>query len=544
MSRLTRILYSIATGILLSLAWSQWMHGMILMVAFLPLLYIESYFYRNRDMYGSVHVLYYSALSFVIWNGLSTWWIWNASPIGAVMAILLNTIWMSTVFWLFHISKRKIGVKAGYFALAFYWLAFEYIHLNWDLSWSWLTLGNGFSKSPELVQWYEYTGVLGGSLWILVSNILLIRIIRKQIKYETFHAWLGEGIFLFVWLAVPLIWSWSVYHNYEEAGVPVNIVVIQPNIDPYTEKFTGMEQRDQITRMLNLADSIGNEAVDLFVAPETALPQTEWIHNLPFTPGLNMVGSFLNKYPDAAFVTGLSTRKLFQPGEELTPAARKVRDTTLWYENYNSAIMIDTSGIFQLYHKSKLVIGVETMPFPKTMKFLEKMILNLGGTTGSLGSQPDRGVFATRMDGVRIGPVICYESIFGEYLSGYIRNGATLIFVITNDGWWGDTPGYRQHLHFSRLRAIETRRSVARSANTGVSCFINQRGDLLQETRYWEPDVIREELKANDAVTFYVIYGDFIGRIVLFFSMLILLFTITRGFIKGKADKTASSNQT
>jgi apolipoprotein N-acyltransferase len=99
-----------------------------------------------------------------------------------------------------------------------------------------------------------------------------------------------------------------------------------------------------------------------------------------------------------------------------------------------------------------------------------------------------------------------------------------MIFIITNDGWWGNTPGYKQHLLYGRLRAIETRKWIARSANTGISCFINERGDFSQCTKWWTPAVISEKIGSNKEKTFYVMYGDIIGRFSLYASLFIFVF--------------------
>ena len=187
----------------------------------------------------------------------------------------------------------------------------------------------------------------------------------------------------------------------------------------------------------------------------------------------------------------------------------------------------------QVYIKSKLVIGVETMPYPEYLGFLRKLTIRLGGTFRSNGVQEFRENLYSLDDSTGVAPVICYESIFGEFVSDYIKEDAGFIFVITNDGWWGDTPGYRQHLSYSRLRAIENRRSVARSANTGISCLINQKGQVLQHTNYWEPDALRGELNVNDKLTFYTRHGDFIPRTAYFFSLLLLLYTLTRIIMMG-----------
>jgi apolipoprotein N-acyltransferase len=119
-----------------------------------------------------------------------------------------------------------------------------------------------------------------------------------------------------------------------------------------------------------------------------------------------------------------------------------------------------------------------------------------------------------------------------------VKNGAELLFIMTNDGWWEDTPGHRQHFIYAKLRAIECRRSIARSANTGISCFINQRGDVIQQTAYWEEDAIQNTINKNDRITFYVKYGDILGRIAYWTSALLLLILIV-AMLKKRFTKEA-----
>ena len=155
----------------------------------------------------------------------------------------------------------------------------------------------------------------------------------------------------------------------------------------------------------------------------------------------------------------------------------------------------------------------------------------MGGITGSLGTQKDRSVFFSK-DKIGAAPVICYESIFGEFVGEYIKNGADFIFIITNDGWWGNTPGHRQHLEYARLRAIETRRSIARAANTGISGFIDQKGQMIVQNKYWIEDAINRKIKSNKALTFYVIYGDYLGRIAFGISIVLILGAVILGIFK------------
>src|SRR5690606_32905513 len=159
-----------------------------------------------------------------------------------------------------------------------------------------------------------------------------------------------------------------------------------------------------------------------------------------------------------------------------SPTAREYNNTVAWYDVYNAAIMVNRHDSIPDYYKSKLVAGVEMMPFSNFLKpALGNTISQMGGTSGSLGYQNHREIFTSADGKFKVAQLICWESDFGEYVTDYVKKEANLLFIITSDEWWGDSPGFIQHLHYARLRAIENRRSIARSANTGVSCFINQR---------------------------------------------------------------------
>jgi apolipoprotein N-acyltransferase len=296
-------------------------------------------------------------------------------------------------------------------------------------------------------------------------------------------------------------------------------------MDPYTQQFN-IKPLDVVDTNLNLASQLLDNDVEFIASPESAIQENIWMNSLDGSPSLKKLHEFTEAHPYLQVVIGASTYYEFQENDRITATARKFRNSDGYYEAYNTAFCLDHAGNIQSYHKSKLTPGVEKMPFPELMKPFESFAIDLGGTVGSLGMQDERTVFTREQDSLKIAPVICYESVFGEFLTGYIKNGANLIFVITNDGWWGDTPGYRQHFTYSQIRAIETRRSVARSANTGRSAFINQRGEVFQATEYWVADVIRQKINANDTITFYVVWGDYIGRISGFVTAFILLIAV------------------
>ena len=187
----------------------------------------------------------------------------------------------------------------------------------------------------------------------------------------------------------------------------------------------------------------------------------------------------------------MSSLYRFAPDEAKSATARLYGGTDVYYDAFNAALLVDGNGQVRSYHKSKLVVGVEKLPFASLLGELDAVSIDLGGTTGSLGEQDERTVFHTADPRVAVAPMICYESVFGDHVAAHVRNGANFLAIMTNDGWWGTSPGYRQHLQYGRLRAVENRRDIARSANTGISCFIDQRGSVLQATEYGVPAAVR-----------------------------------------------------
>ncbi len=525
MTRKQQILLCVLSGLLLVPAWYTWGSGLFLMIAFIPLLFVEYDMVKKNTRGSSWFWLPY--LTFAIWNFLTTWWLKNASFPGMLFAVALNSFFMSIPFWLFTQTHRRLGERYGYFSLLFYWLAFEFLYLHGEISWTWLNLGNGFANNVKLIQWYEYTGTLGGTAWVLMVNLLLFKTIRSYIENKTVRPVAVETTLAVLLIVFPLTWSLFRYYNYTEKKDPYNIAVIQPNIDPYM-KFNDIPPDQQMDILLHIADSLGTSSTDYFVAPETFINDNVWEGEININRSIRRIKRFVRKYPRSEFVIGATTYKLYPNEAAASKTARPFRNG-YYYDSFNSAIQIDTSNNIPIYHKSQLVVGVEKMPYAEYLRFLEKLTLRLGGTFRSHGTQDYREAFPALIDSTRVGPVICYESIFGEFVTDYVSEaGANFIFVITNDGWWGNTPGYIQHNSFSRLRAIETRRSIARSANTGMSSFINQRGDILKSLGWWKRGGIRKTLNANDAITFYVEYGDYIGRIAVFTGIFILLFTIVK----------------
>ena len=524
------LLLSILTGVLLSISWPVNGFTPLIFIALVPLLFVQKYLGDNNKK----GMFWYSWLAFLIWNVATTWWIWNSTESGAIMAFLLNSLFTATVFQLYHLSRKKLfSNKKGAFILVFYWVTWEFIHMNWDLTWSWLNLGNAFASKHIWIQWYEYTGVLGGTMWVLVANIIVYNVIVEVINKVRGIKLIIPIVGLLFVLSVPITTSVFIYNSYQEDHNPVDIVVVQPNTDPYNEQYS-LSFETILDNNLKLASQKITDSTDFIVFPESTLQEDIWEEWLDRSTSLRQIKKALGQFPNTTIVIGATTYRLLKEGEKKTNAARKFKKSIEQYYAFNTAILIEDNQDFQIHHKSKLTPGVEIMPSWWILKPIEKLAIDLGGTTGTLGRETSPVSFISPNKKVSISPIICYESVYGEFVANSVKLGAGLIFVITNDGWWGNSPGYKQHFLFSVLRAIETRRSVARSANTGISAFINQRGDVLQQTPYWEPAVIQQEINANYQMTYYVKNGDYLARISAFVSALLILISFTQGYLRKK----------
>ena len=518
MNFLKRLLLSIFSGLLLSFAWPVDGFYPLIFIAWVPLLMLESDLNARaktpRSFFG------YSFVTVLVWNIITTWWIKNASFGGALMAIVANSILMAFVLYLFHFIKVKKGEKIGYMALIAFWMTFEYIHLRWDITWPWLHLGNVFANQIEIIQWYEFTGVFGGTLWILLVNVLCFKLIKYKIAHLPVKSLFFKTLSL---LIIPILVSLIIYVTYTEKSNPLNVVAVQPNIDPYNEKFSGLSSTQQLEKLLEITNGKLDQETDYLVCPETALVEYIWEDRIHESSDFKKLDSLLKVYPKLNILIGASTLKAFLPGETVSSTARRYGNTQHYYDSYNTALQLDHSGTIQIYHKSKLVPGVEKMPWPAVFKYIEKFAIDLGGISGSLGMQEERVAFFTQDKKFAAGPIVCYESVYGEYVGEYVKKGANFLAIITNDGWWGDTPGYRQHLQYGALRAIETRRSIVRSANTGITATINQKGEVENKTLWWKEAAIKTTVNVNTNITFYTRFGDYLGLLAIFTSIAIVV---------------------
>ena len=534
MKKTHRYLLSILSGLLLFLSWPPHGFPLLAFFAFVPLFFVSDDLLEHETKVPFWRGLWHAYIALLIWNIGTTWWIWNITPEGCIAALALNSFFMAIVFgcWQRFRTLRLPAVTAPLALIAF-WCTWEYLHLNWDLTWPWLNLGNVFCNSTEFVQWYEITGTFGGTIWILVGNFLFYFLLKKI--RESRKAALCHGIAFVLWITLPAAGSLIRYHSYQHSSPTaensIEVVIVQQNTDPVEEQYH-MNNLEHFHRLMEVASTKLTPNTRLLLCAETAIPWeiASAAIGADDCPTFNssyawlpLVDTLMVTYPELNLIVGLSTCEFFDHKASLT--AQKTR-SGMFIDSYNTAACFNRNGLAGLYYKSKLVPGVEKMPYPQVFGFLEKLAIDLGGTSGSLGKDTEQRTFPLQSVPFRIGTAICYESAYGEHFGKFVKNGAQLMSVITNDGWWGDSPGYKQHFMMSKMRAVETRRTILRSANTGISAIIDERGDAHQQTKYDTRLALRDNVVTNDTITFYVKHGDYLARLCVALTVLLAIFSI------------------
>lgn len=509
--------------------------GFLALFGIVPLLCMD----RIATLTGKKRVWIYHYSAFVLWNAITTFWVCNATVGGGIFAVLANSLQMSTIFGLFRLSKKKFTGTLPYIFLMVTWIAWERFYFDAEISWPWLVLGNSFARTTWAIQWYEFTGSLGGSLWIWTSNLGIFGLL-VSLSDGSWSAWNMKAksaavIGMAALLIAPPVISGVIGKEYKDsmhAEEMLDVLIVQPNIDPYN-KFQALTQDQQnailegmITKELEYRKNDSTAAPLLVLTPETFTSDII-VGQYERSRTWRRFTSLLESYPNVNMLFGASAYDYINSQEAPSYTARDLGHG-LWVESHNSALMIDGSRRTEIFHKSKLVVAVEHTPYPRFFCPIDNM---LGGVMGRCVGQDEITLLNVEdIEGHKtpIGCAVCYESVYGEYYTDYIRKGARAMTIITNDAWWGDTPGYRQHLSYASLRAIETRRAIARCANTGISAIISPAGEIMQPTPWWEQAVIKGQIPLRDDITFFVSHGDITGRVCSFIHWLLLLALIVR----------------
>lgn len=510
----TKVALCFASALLLSVPW-EGASCITLFIGLLPLMLVSAQYSPSwRD---TLSMLGWATLTFVLWNAATIWWVWNATPAGPIAATFFSTWWSLLAFMSYHIVSKRAPKALAYVTLITAWIAGEYLYTQAPaLSFPWLTLGNGFADDPWAVQWYEYTGVFGGSLWVLLVNVLAFEACLTMHK----RAWVVATLAL----VIPLGISIAIFYKYQPDSKyytsldKTTVSVTQPNIPCY-DKFNISTEQQQDNLMALLAEA--PDSAEFVLMPETALAETINDRQPEMSYIVNRISETLRKdKPSTMVISGGETMRSYGN----VKGSETARKRGIYYMDiYNSSLGINAVSDVQIHHKGKLVVGVETIP-AWLRSAGDFFAINLGGTFGQLGIGKSCTPF--EHNGKKVAPAICYEGLYSNHMAEFVRNGAEALFVVSNDGWWGNTLGHKYLFAFCRLRAIELRRDVARSANTGVSGFITMQGEDGQRLEWEERGVLTADIRLNKEQTFYAKFGDYIGRLSLYIAVLCLLYFV------------------
>lgn len=495
---------SISAGILLGLSYPPVPLPFLIFAAFLLIFRIINLSDSAREAAYKVYP------AFLIWNIITTYWLVMATLAGGVAAILANAAVMTIPVMLQYKVQRQ-NLPPWFIALlqTAFWLSYEYLHHLWDLAWPWLAVGNAWANVPQLVQYISVTGYWGISFWVIFTTALAYQYLKKP-TYSLKYATIGILFVFPLWSVLTTVLS-----NTTGADDVHEVVVVQPNFDSY-EPSGGFDSAQQSNNhLMSLTDSVITENTQLIVWPENAVQNQ--ILNIDGYRNFSdrtkeQLKSYVNKQ-NSTLITGATFLEFY---ENNIPALT-YRDQRGNYLPFNAALGFYSNKKMEAYRKHNLVPIVERIPFVHFLNAIDIFgWVDWNEIQGyGKGHHPDQ----FSVNGTATPALICYDSVFPNWILNYVRNGAGYLTIITNDGWWGDTSGHIQHFAYARLRAIEFDRWIVRSANNGISGIITPDGSIEVKTPYRETTAFNYKVPVLTSQTLYTRFGDWVPYFMITLSI-------------------------
>ena len=354
-----------------------------------------------------------------------------------------------------------------------------------DLSFPWLSLGNGLSLFTSFIQIADIIGQLGLTLVIVMINVLLFKSLvsyRLNKKILSLNSSLAFFILVFI-----IIYGLIKLTSNDNASKKIKVGLIQPNLNPW-EKWKGGNLNQLTELYFELSSKAIKEGAKIIIWPETALPV--YLRTEAYNDILQSIHNFVDTNK-VYLLTGMPDIKFYSSDQNI-PEDAKYNSADGYYAIYNAILLFQPNNQYvESYGKMKLVPFGERVPFVDALPFLGKLIkwgVGLSGwnvgkdtTVFHLPVHKIQTVFSEN-DTLKIGGLVCYESIYPTFVSRFVKRKADFIAVVTNDSWYGNLSGPYQHKEFAALRAVENRRTIVRAANGGISCIINPLGKTEVQT--------------------------------------------------------------
>ncbi|HAL57534.1 MAG TPA: apolipoprotein N-acyltransferase [Bacteroidetes bacterium] len=492
-------------------------------------------------------VLRYSYVMLFVFHALTLYWTGGFThgndpwlTASGTALILVHPLFYWPPILLFLFVRRRLGVIAGLASFPFFWIAYEYSHSLGEFSFPWISLGNSQAYDIYRIQIAEFTSTYGLSLLLLMFNILgfvlVVKLATAQWSIRSRNAVVTLLAMMGVYFG-PLIFGKILVGRYEamtnEGALKIGI--IQPNIDPWEKWGKGFSSKwDSYSRQLEMfiaqTESLSRERPDLIVWPETAIPFRILLPQYFST--WTSLRSKLDSINVPVF-TGLPFTTYYDSATAPLTAGR-IGSSDVFYEDFNSAaLLVPGQPVGPIYKKIVLVPYGERIPYAESFRFLiEPLKWNVG--IGMWGKGTDTVVFALpRPNGraILFSTLICYESVYPNFVRRFTELGAEFLVIITNDSWWGNTSGAYQHASYASLRAVENRRWIVRVANGGISGFVDPVGRIHHEKKLFSMASFVGEIVPRHELTYYARHGDVFAWASLFCAALFVILSL---FVKRK----------
>lgn len=531
------IYYFILGGISLALSFPPFPFFPLAFIAFILILHgIEENINQNNNKF---FLKFY--FTFFLYHTISNWWISsfqeNTDPYLMISGFVLDLF--HPLFFLIPMYiylKVRNSIKREFAVLLFpvIWVGWEYFHSLGELSYPWLAIGNTQINNIYFVQIADIFGVWGISLSILIVNVLLFLGFEKLLKSnKKFNRYLFILTFLMITIYSYGLYSFNKYDNDSyNSNNKLIISVIQPNINPWDKWASG--PIEQIVQNMKIQDSLNLiKKADLTIWPETSIlrinNRINKDKNIPFLENWSNTN-------DISILSGYVFDYEYKQNQERQMSARFDIIDSVWEESYNSAIMINPSiEEKEVYFKGKLTPFAERIPNLEYFYFLSEILKwNVGESSWGLGERKlNLKVNNINEEEVFIAPIICIESIYPNFVREFTYDGAEIISIITNDAWYDGTPGPIQHFNIARMRAIENRRYIARSANSGISGFIAPNGETVSQSENMVKTGLTYDIPILKNKSIYVEYGDVLAKVLMYLTLIIFIYcTIYRKVFK------------
>jgi apolipoprotein N-acyltransferase len=523
-------LLALFSGLLFGLAFPPFPIPYLIFVALIPYFYLIS----KRESLAEINSITY--LTTFVFTLITLYWVgsWTkeADPflmISGILLMFVNPAVYLIPSTLFYLSRKLFSKRTAIYLFPLFWVSFEYAYSLTDLRFPWLTLANSLPKFNLFIQAADVIGAYGISLLVLYINLFLYLTIQDFYENKKLHKKYTMAVLLL--FIIPLLYGVIRIKLFKMPEENIKVGLVQPNLNPW-DKWEAGNLDEQLDLYLELSRTAVKKNAKIIIWPESALPVYLLVGNY-FTQ-VNRIQQFADSN-DVFIMTGMPDANFFFDKDEAPPDAKVSKNIGMYYVSYNSILLFSPQSLqVQKYGKMKLVPFGEKVPFVESLPFLGDLIKwQVGISSWNVGREQ---VVFDFVEGVqlKVGGVICIESIYPDFVAGFVQKGANIIAVVTNDSWYGYSSGPFQHKEIAALRAIENRRFVVRAANGGISAIIDPLGRTVQQTKLFERDVLIGDAGINNSLTIYSRFPLVIPLTCSFVSIVVILFFIYKKTIDKK----------